>query len=133
MHLKSLGNLINAINEGKQLGSMLTVSANASKVLESSLKDLSAVQILAKTSSLKLSEAQKIELIQLYATDNANYENITSTATLSATQKEATTSTLGLGTAFKGLGASIKSFVMANPALTFAALATAYKKHSIKY
>lgn len=69
---------------------MLAISADASKVLESSLNGLSAAQILAKTNTLGLTEAQKIELIQLYATDAANYANITSTAGITAAQKSST-------------------------------------------
>lgn len=107
MHLKDLGNLTNIINEGKQLGSMLLLSGNASDVLEKSFEGLNAAQILTKTSTMGLTEAQQLELIQMYATDKANYQNALSTADLSASQKGATASTLGLSTAFKSLWATL--------------------------
>ena len=44
---------------------------------------------------------------------------------MSAAEKEAAITTGGLGTAFEGLVSPIKSFVLANPALTIAAVATA--------
>lgn len=122
MHLKDLGNLTSAISSFVKTGSL---AGRVNDVLAVSFKDLNAAQILAKVSILKITDAQKLELVSKYAVDKANYSNIASIKTLSATQKEATASTLGLGTAFKGLGASIKSFVMDNPALTFAALAAA--------
>ena len=100
---------------------MLAVSADASKILEKSFKDLSATQILAKTSTMGLTEAHKIELIQLYATDKANYSNITSTTALSTTQKAATTSTTGFTTALKGLWATM----MANPLIAIGMAVTA--------
>lgn len=100
---------------------MLAVSADASKILEKSFKDLSATQILAKTSTMGLTEAHKIELIQLYATDKANYSSITSTTALSTTQKAATASTTGFTTALKGLWATM----MANPLIAIGMAVTA--------
>ena len=71
MQLRNIGVFTDVINEGKELGSMLALSAESSKILESSLDGLSSAQILSKVSTMGLTDAQKLELIQLYALDSA--------------------------------------------------------------
>lgn len=68
-----------------------------------------------------LTDAQKLELVQKFATDAANYSNVTSITALSNAQKGATTSTLSLSAAFKGLWLTLK----ANPLLLIATGVTA--------
>ena len=122
MHLKDLGNLITAIDSFVKTGKL---AENVNSILTESFKDMTAAQILAKTSTIELTDIQKWRLIQQYATDKGNYANVASVQALSASQKEAATTTGSLSIAFKGLISSIKSFVLANPALTIAAVATA--------
>ncbi len=83
---------------------------------------MTGAEILAKTATIEMTDAQRSELVQLFATDAQNYKNIASTNGLSASQKGATTSTLGLSKATKGLSASLKSLVNAHPILTTIAL-----------
>lgn len=68
---------------------------------------MTGAQILARTSTMGLTEAQKLELVQTYATDAANYTTVESLAAVSTSQATATGTTTGLSTAFKGLAASI--------------------------
>lgn len=86
-----------------------------------SLGEMNGAQILAKISTMGLTDAQKLEMIQVYATDAANYKNIESITALSTSQKGAAASTQGLGTAFKGLWAMLK----ANPLILVATGITA--------
>lgn len=62
---------------------------------------------------------------EILETTTAELAQATATNTLSASETTATAATGGLSAAFKGLGASIKSFVLANPALVIGAIATA--------
>ncbi len=121
MHLKDLGNLINTIDEYKKVGA---ITDNINTVLSESFKNLSASEIIAKTATMGLTDKQKFQLIQQYATDKANYATITSLNTLSASEGIATGTTGGLSAAFRGLGASIKSFIVSNPVLAIATIAT---------
>lgn len=68
---------------------------------------MTAAEILAKTSSLGLTEAQKLELIQLCATDAQNYKTIASINGITISEGVATTATSGLSLALKGLGATL--------------------------
>lgn len=103
MQLRNIGNFTDVINKGKELGSMLVLSAESSKILEDSLDGLSSAQILSKVNTMGLTDAQKLELIQLYALDSANYQSAASLGTLSATETTATATTTGLSAAFTGL------------------------------
>lgn len=73
---------------------------------------------------MALGDSQKLEVIQTYCLDAANYKTLDSITELSTSRKKAALSTDGLGTAFTGagtklkaFGASIKSFAVANPLL----------------
>lgn len=107
MQLKNVGNFSAVINEVKKLGTIYELSANSTKILESAFKGMTAAEIFAKTSTMELTEAQKLEMIQQFATDGANYATVESLSALSAAQTTAATSTTGLNTAFKGLQASL--------------------------
>lgn len=114
MQLKDLGNLFIEIEKFKKTGDIASASFD---VLSNSLGKMTTAQILAKTSALGLTEAQKLEIIRLYATDAANYSNIASIQALSSAQKKATVSTATLGTAVKGLGVKLKALAAAHPIL----------------
>lgn len=86
---------------------MLLLSADASKILEKSFEGLNAAQILAKTSTMGLTEELQLELIELYATDAENYKTVASLNALSASEEVATATTSNLGLAFQGLAAKI--------------------------
>lgn len=119
MQLKDLGNLYNIFDSINSIGNL---DDNRSTILIDKLtysfKDMSDAQKLAKISSSNLTKEMKQQVAELFVAES-------STAALSASQTTVTATTTGLGTAFKGLGASIKSFIVSNPALTFAAVATA--------
>lgn len=121
MQLKDLGEFSSIINEVKKMGTIYELSSNSTKILSESFKDLSASQILAKVSTMGLTDAQKLELIEQFATDAANYSNVASTNALSASQVGATASTTGLSNAFKGLWAVMKK----HPIISIAAGLTA--------
>lgn len=130
MHLKDLGNLDKLINifntQGKTDGiDFFNTLDKATQAFTITSGKLTLNQLEAIKATAKWTDGADGIRTTLQGLSEKELDTAIKTATLSATQKEATTSTLGLGTAFKGLGASIKSFVMANPALTFAALATA--------
>lgn len=129
MHLKDLGNLSNALSIYVKTGSL---AGNVNTVLTASFKELNAAQILAKISTIKLTDAQKLEIVREYAVDKANYTTVESVRILSAAEKEAAASTLGLSAATRGLGVQLKSFAVAHPALLaitaiIAAIAIGYK------
>lgn len=129
MQLKDLGNFYDAINAFKETGNL---ASDVSKILSQSFKKLSASQILAKVSTMGLTEAQKLELVQQFATDAANYSNVTSLTALSASEGVATGTTLGLSAAFKGLWATLMAnpLVLVTAAVTAGAMAfNAYKNH----
>lgn len=86
--------------------------------LENSLNGLTTAQILAKTATMGLTDAQKAQLIELFAIDSANYATAGSFNTVAASQATATASTNGLSTAFKGLWATMK----AHPFLSIASI-----------
>ena len=110
MHIKDLGHLIDITNEYQKAG---TITDNVNAVLSVSFKNLTASEILARTATLGLSDAQKFEIINLYATDQANYKTVASITALSASQAATTSTTASLSAAFKGLWATL----MANPVL----------------
>lgn len=103
--LKDLGNLSIEIEKYVKTGDLASASAD---ILSNSLDKLSAAQILAKTSTMNLTEAQKLEVIQKYASNAADYSNAESIRAISSAQKGTAASTAGLSTAFKGLAISIK-------------------------
>lgn len=123
--LKNVGDFVSVINLSKQLESTLAISADASKILGKSLEGLSATQILAKTSTMGLTKELQLELIQQFATDGTNYDNVESLTALSVAQTTAATSTTGLSTAVKGLKASLGTTKLAIMG-AFAALTIGY-------
>ena len=118
MQLKDLGNLINTIDAYKRAGN---ITSSINKVLSVSFDNLSASEILAKTATMGLTDAQKFQLVNEYATDCANYNTIESLNALSASQEAAARSTTNLRTAFKGLGEQIKTAITAHPYIAVAA------------
>ena len=129
MRLKQIGNFVNVIDEVKQLGSISKLSSSAIKTLEASFKSLNAAQLLTRVSTMGLTDAQKLEMVQQFASDGANYQTVASLQSVSASQVAATGTTTGLSAAFTGLKATIVSIAPAILAITAAcaALYVAYK------
>lgn len=129
MRLKQIGNFVNVIDEVKQLGSICELSSSATKTLEASFKSLNAAQLLTRVSTMGLTDAQKLEMVQKFASDGANYQTVASLQSVSASQVAATGTTTGLSAAFTGLKATIVSIAPAILAITAAcaALYVVYK------
>ena len=129
MRLKQIGNFVNVIDEVKQLGSISKLSSFVIKTLEASFKSLNAAQLLTRVSTMGLTDAQKLEMVQQFASDGANYQTVASLQSVSASQVAATGTTTGLSAAFTGLKATIVSIAPAILAITAAsaALYAAYK------
>lgn len=131
MHLENLGNSVNAIKDIQNVLDYMSqykglgVAPVTIEKLEQATSGYSTEVLKLATSQVALSKNQATAIFTAKGLSGAELDAAVKAAMLSTAEKEATTSTLGLGTAFKGLGASIKSFVVNNPALTFAALATA--------
>lgn len=115
MQLKDLGILYNATKELKEVGNAAELSGKSFNILKKAFDGLSESEIIAKLSSSGLTNELKKQIGEIAGVT-------LSTDVLSASQKEASISTLGLGTAFKGLkaeilnaGTALKSFVISNP------------------
>ena len=103
--------------EIKDLGSVTALSTTSTQALKTSFDGLSGAQIITKTTTLGLTEAQKLELIQNYATDKANYQTAISTEVLSAANVGATGTTTALGTAVQGLRVKLNGLWATHPIL----------------
>lgn len=113
MHLKDLGNLknvkiaIDGVFSGIEKITKNNFNNTVSK-LEDSLSDYSLEAVKATVSQVALTKAQATAIFTAKGLSGAELDAAVKAASLSASQKEATTSTLGLGAAFKGLGIFIK-------------------------
>lgn len=127
--LKDLGNLFSEIQTIKKTGDIFAGSID---ILKKSFKNMTGAQIIAKTSSMGLSESLQIELAAAYATDKENYANVTSLSALSASQTTTTATTTGLSTAFKGLWATLKAnpiFLVIGAAALGVTVWSKYRQH----
>lgn len=115
MQLKELGTLFDALDKFKNTGNILSATNN---VLAGSFGNMTASEILASVATAGLSDAQKVQLVQLYALDGANYTTAESILALSASQTASTTATAGFSSAIKGLGVQLKALIVANPVIT---------------
>nr|WP_304429965.1 hypothetical protein [uncultured Acetatifactor sp.] len=106
--VKSCSYLRGSFNENAIISQKLAVALNgySTEAIKSAIAQstLTAEQIKAILSAKGLTEAE--------------IEEVIATNALSASQTGATITTLGLGTAIKGLGASMKAFALSNPILT---------------
>lgn len=131
MQLKTIGeslnvtNTINAVIKANQhLGNGLNDATVLSHKLAEATKCYSTEAIKAAISQSTLNETQIKAILsaknltgETLETTTAELAQVASTNALSASQKKATDTTLGLGNAMKGLGASIKGFAKAHPVL----------------
>lgn len=137
MHLENLGNSVNAIKDIQNVLDYMSqykglgVAPVTIEKLEQATSGYSTEVLKLATSQVALSKNQATAIFTAKGLSGAELDAAVKAAMLSTAEKEATVSTLGLGKAFKGLGASIKSFVVNNPALTFAALAAIYIKSTV--
>lgn len=135
MQLKNLGNSINAINDIQNIISSykgMNAGNDIIQALQNTTKGYSTEVLKLAIAQTTLDETQIKAILtakglkgQILETTTAELAQATSTNALSISQKTATGTTTGLSTAFKGLTASIKSFVVANPGIAIAAIATA--------
>lgn len=124
MHLNSLGKIYDA---SKTLNTLVKNGEYGNLALANTLKGLDAAQKVTIISQTKLTEVQKIGVLATSGLTAEELKNAVATGVLSNSQKEATTSTLALSTATKGLWATMK----AHPIMTVtAAIGLAYGAYS---
>lgn len=125
MQLKTVGESLNALNSIRNILNNTALSEVESNiVLASSLKSYSTEAIKSAIAQSTLN-AEQIKAIliekgligQLLETTTAELAQATAINVLSTSEAGATASTLGLGTAIKGLGASMKAFALSHPVL----------------
>lgn len=140
MQLKSLAKTTSALNDVntilKSTNNDVSTSLDALRIIGSKYS-LETFKSAIAQSTLNEQQIKSILLAnglqgELLETTTAELAQITSTNTLSASQVGATSSTLGLGTAFKGLGIAIKNsvksmltWIRTTPAGALTAIATA--------
>lgn len=100
MQLKSLGSLQIAKDA-------ITQNADDFNIVSDAVKNLSKEYKMTALASSTLSEAQKTQILINQGLTVEEAKQAIATATLSASEKEATGTTLGLSTAFKGLATSL--------------------------
>lgn len=132
MQLKTIGESINVINTINQvikannhLGNGLLDTAIMSHKLSEATKGYSIESIKAAIVQTTLNEEEIKAILtkkglegETLKVTTAELAQVTSTNALNASQKSATISTVGFGTAIKGLGASIKTLALAHPIMT---------------
>lgn len=117
--LKNLGISINAVNSIQEIFNNFTDlgEPGAIEALQEVTAGYSPEVLKLASSQMTLSAAQATAIFEAKGLTGAELEQAVATATLSASQKGATASTVGLGAAFKGFGASLKAFAAAHPVL----------------
>ena len=113
MQLKDLGTLHTAINELAKFKGLEKVSAPLSTLLENTFAELSDEELLAKLSTLNLSDELKKLVINEVAGKDAS-------ELLAASAEKTTLVTSGLGLSVKGLSASLKGLFFQLKALVIA-------------
>ena len=93
-------------------------AAGKKDLLENLTSNYSTEVLKLAASQMELTKEQATAIFVAKGLKDEQLAQAVATATLSTTQKKATTSTLGLGAAFKGLGTTLKSLVLAHPILT---------------
>lgn len=111
MHLKNLGNSVNAT---KSLLSLLNKTNENGKIAKGVFSELQATTsayskevLITSINQKAFTEEQAKTVLAAKGVETFEAQQIITTAGLSAAQKEATTSTLALGTATKGLWATM--------------------------
>lgn len=125
MQLKTVGESLNALNSIRNILNNTTLSGvEVNIVLANSLKSYSTEAIKSAIAQSTLNEEQIRAILiekgltgQLLETTTAELAQATTTNALAVSEGVATTATVGLGNAFKGLGASMKAFALSHPVL----------------
>ena len=140
MQLKTIGESLTALNVIQGIVNNTTNSASKNFVLlKGALEGYSVESVKAAISQTTFTDAQIKTILsskglkgEILETTAAELAQVTSTNALSASQKAATSTTIGFSNAMKGLGVSVKNLVLAHPVLltiasTLAAVYTTYK------
>ena len=121
MQLRTIGESITALNSLVSITDKLKngtiIYKDSLRLLKSTAKDYSIEALKMAIAQTTLDETQIKAILsaknltgETLKTTTAELAQVTSTNALSASQKKATNTTLGLGNAMKGLGAKLKSF-----------------------
>ncbi len=110
MQLKSIAKVTEATN---LFNNIVSNGAVSNLALKNALEGLDVQTKINIVSQSALNETQKIGALASAGLTAEELKNTVQTGALSASQKAATTSTLGFGTAMKGLGISIKKTMVA--------------------
>lgn len=125
---EELNSFLDVINKYKELGSD---AESVNVLLTNSFDKLTGAQILEKIAVTDLNDAQKLQLIQDYAIDGANYETVESIVAVTAAETAETGATVGLSTAFKGLATSMKAFATSIPGILAIITAVGYGAYKL--
>ena len=111
MQLKELGKLQSVLDGLKSVDNIAELSGSGLDYLRTSLRNLTAEEIIAKTATMGLSEEYQEQCVKMFAVDAANYKTATSTGVLAASQGTAAKTTTSLSLAMKGLWITLKPFL----------------------
>ena len=125
MQLKTIGESLTALNVIQGIVNNTTNSASKNFVLlKGALEGYSVESVKAAISQTTFTDAQIKTILsskglkgEILETTAAELAQVTSTNALSASQKAATSTTIGFGNAMKGLGVSVKNLALAHPFL----------------
>ena len=113
--LKSIGEVSIATSK---FNNIIKEGTSSNLKFAEALKGLSTEQKISVVSQTTFNNSQKMGILCSAGLKKEELAQIATTNALSASQKAATISSAGFSTAIKGLGVSIKSFVLAHPILT---------------
>ena len=124
MQLKSVGESLTALKAIKYVLSSFEGRSLVIRELKSAMSSYSVETVKSAIAQSTLNEEQIRAILiekgltgQLLETTTAELAQATTTNALAVSEGVATTATVGLGNAFKGLGASMKAFALSHPVL----------------
>ena len=124
MQLKSVGESLTALKAIKYVLSSFEGRSLVIRELKSAMSSYSVETVKSAIAQSTLNEEQIRAILiekgltgQLLETTTAELAQVTTTNALAVSEGVATTATVGLGNAFKGLGASMKAFALSHPVL----------------
>ena len=122
--MKSVGESVAALKAIKNVLSSFEGRSLVIKELKSAMSSYSVETVKSAIAQSTLNEEQIRAILiekgltgQLLETTTAELAQATTTNALAVSEGVATTATVGLGNAFKGLGASMKTFALSHPVL----------------
>lgn len=119
MQLKTVGQSLSALNSIQNiLNDTSLAGTRLNLALANSLSTYSIETVKAAIAQGTFTAEQIKAILSAKGLTDAEIQEVITTNALTASQTGATASTLGLGNAFKGLGASMKAFALSNPILT---------------